>query len=637
MASKLRNKTNQITIPEDNIVFAPEIVIKPENINKPKSSLRNKENKISTLPEENNDLSLRDVKDYTLETLSNVIPSTGQYIKDVVTPFTQPVQTYNAVKDMFVGFKQLKERDTYIKNNPNKPKPKLTQQMIMAEAVNKHFAERYGDWVGNETDDYDVIAKKMATTFKKDPAGVMGDISGILSFGTIGAAKYAGKAGRIAQNIAKYSDPIAGVGAATGRVGLVAGSIGSGKSIESLKEAYIAAEADKFYNPFKSSSNKAFKNAQKGKTTEIDILNDLSNKTKLYRNELSNNYGDWVKGLPDNPNSNLKTFNQIIKELDNVKYGGEKPLYTQKFTDIDIPNPIGLLDESGNVITTKGTKTQNIKRVDNAEIKDLRKIENLVNPYVNNIELQTPQSLAQLKSSLSNLKLSTNKFNNFKKTINNQILDDLTKIDSSTPIIMKNYGDMSNSLKDLDVLISGNIISKPTNTGNPSQIFKTQNYQTAINKANAIIGDLQKSKIADDISAPILKKIGSDLKPSLAGLNLQDSFSPNTGRLAAGMVATKLGSEFTQGSPIAAITDSLLAAEAAALPLTSPRFVANTSNLLGVGNRFGLGTSTGGRGISLLGNPLASSTVRPYPLEEEDLSDINFSLFNNKPYRGLFE
>ena len=660
MTSELRNQSNKVKIPKENILTLPTINVYPDNdgivdLTTKKSKLRNKNNKISIKPKDNTNSAIYNAKEYTLDTLSNVIPSTGQYIKDVVTPFLQPVETYKGVKSMFTGFKELKNREQYIEANPNKPKPPLTENMVIAEAVNKHFAERYGDWVGNETDDWNVIGKKFAATFRKDPAGVMGDISGVLSLGTIGMAKYAGKAGKIAQDIAKYSDPIAGGGALVGRGGTTIGGIGTGKSTDSFKTAFDAGStSDKFSllnpkkdrvlfssgidvpNPFKSSSNKAFNKANKKDLSPIDILNDVTNKTKLFRTQLSDNYGNWVNSLPELPDANLKSFETISKELNKIKFKGDKPLYKQKSTEVDIPNPKGLLDATGNVITTKGIKTQNIKKVNSDAIRDLNKVEKLVTPYLNNIELQTPKSLATLKTELSNLNLSTNKFNSFKGKINNSIKLDLNEINPNTTKIMDDYAKMSGDLNSLDSLIKGNIVSKAIPSGNNNKIFSQQNYTSAIKKANEILGDLGKNKLADEISSPILKKIGSELKPSLAGIDLQNWTSRNTGVLAGSMLLTKAGSEFAQGSPLASSVNNLLGLEAVALPFTSPKVIGKTSNLLGIGNRFGLGTNTGGRGISLLGNPLSSSTVRPYPLTETDKNQINYNLFEDVPYRGLF-
>ena len=650
MASKLRNKENRVKIPEQNILNLESINVTSNDdgivdLTPKKSKLRNKEsNRISLNKKDNNNSAIYDTKNYALDTLSNVIPSTGQYIKDVVTPFLQPVETYKGVKSMFNGFKELKEREQYIEANPNKPKPPLTKNMIVAEAVNKHFAERYGDWVGNETDDWSVIGNKFADTFRKDPAGVLGDISGILSLGTIGMAKYAGKAGKIAQDVAKYSDPIAGSGALIGRGGSAISNIGAGKSADSFKTAYDSAASDRVSllgidlpNPFKSSSNKAFNKAIKGDFSPTEILSDITNKTKLFRTQLSNNYGNWLNSLPDSPNANLKSFEKIVKELDKIKFGGDKPLYKQKTTEIDIPNPEGLLDAGGNVITKKGIKTENIKKVNSDAVRDLNKVEKLINPYLNNIELQTPKSLATLKTELSNLNLSTNKFNNFKGKINNAIKLDLNEINPNTTKIMDDYSKMSGDLSSLDSLIKGNIVNKSITSGNKNKIFPQQNYSSAIKKANEILGDLGKNKLADEISSPILKKIGSELKPALAGLDLQDIFSRNTGLLGGSMLITKAGADFAQGSPLASSVNALLGVEALALPFTSPKIMGKTANLLGTANRFGLGTSTGGRGISLLGNPLSSATVRPYPLTETDKNQINYSLFNNKPYRGLFQ
>ena len=270
---------------------------------------------------------------YLLNTAGNVPQSVKNLAVDYAQPFIHPINTFNAVKSMVVGFRELSNRNKFIKENPNTSPPKMTENMIMAEAVNAHFAERYGDWVGNETDDWDVIGNKFAKSFREDPAGVMADISGVMTLGTIGATKYAGRFGKIAQNISKNIDPVQGLFAGAGKsINAASGKL-TGKGSDVLNEAFKAGETGGEANKsFNSGQGNIFKKAKK--LTPTQAFKNYIEKLNKYSGNIKATYNDWIEGLPSSYIENLKTPALILREINEIKYGKsgkqKRPFFDQK-------------------------------------------------------------------------------------------------------------------------------------------------------------------------------------------------------------------------------------------------------------------------------------------------------------------
>ena len=402
---KVKNKSkfranNKISFDEKGNVSIEldTINVSPEDINTTSSNIPIEGNIPTIKP------TAMGVGNYALDTVLNVIPSTKQLLHDYAQPFVHPINTFNAVKDMIVGFQELRDRSKFIKENPNKTPEPMTENMIMAEAVNSHFAERYGDWVGNETDDWNVIGKKFADTFRKDPAGVLADVSGILSLGVIPAAKFGGKTGRIAQSIAQNLDPVQGLLTGGGKIStnVIAPLIGKDKGL--LKNAFDSGAS-------KSSSN-AFNVARKGKLQPTEIMQDYINKVNNLKSKASAQYNSWIEALPSSYIENLKTPALILKEIEEIKYGKKgkqkRPFLDQTKENIDIDVEGGLINPATNKPFTKpAVKIRNTKRASEADLSELNKLEKEVLEYANNPNLQNAQGLAQLK-----IKLGQIKFNN---------------------------------------------------------------------------------------------------------------------------------------------------------------------------------------------------------------------------------
>tara|TARA_R110001606_G_scaffold369561_1_gene525674 strand:+ start:1233 stop:3191 length:1959 start_codon:yes stop_codon:yes gene_type:complete len=606
---KVKNKSkfranNKISFDEKGNVSIEldTINVSPEDINTTSSNIPIEGNIPTIKP------TAMGVGNYALDTVLNVIPSTKQLLHDYAQPFIHPINTFNAVKDMIVGFQELRDRSKFIKENPNKTPEPMTENMIMAEAVNSHFAERYGDWVGNETDDWNVIGKKFADTFRKDPAGVLADVSGILSLGVIPAAKFGGKTGRIAQSIAQNLDPVQGLLTGGGKIStnVIAPLIGKDKGL--LKNAFDSGAS-------KSSSN-AFNVARKGKLQPTEIMQDYINKVNNLKSKASAQYNSWIEALPSSYIENLKTPALILKEIEEIKYGKKgkqkRPFLDQTKENIDIDVEGGLINPATNKPFTKpAVKIRNTKRASEADLSELNKLEKEVLEYANNPNLQNAQGLAQLKIKLGQIKFNNPSLQKIQTKINKSIKEDLTLVDRNTPVVMKNYETMINNLEDLKMSI-----------GDPTK--GNFNPQTAINKALAILKENPKGQLGFDKSNPILGEIKSDIIPSLTGNSLSDLAGPNTGKFVFGSLLGSSGdSLFSQMPQFGGTGEFLRNASLTGVPLSSPNVMGNVYNTFGVLNRYGVNPRNAGNVSRGILNPLTSSTEAPFGNGLDDLDIQN--------------
>ena len=563
------------------------------------------------------------IGNYALDTAANFIPSTKQLLHDYAQPFLHPIDTYNGVKSMITGFNELRDRSKFIKNNPNVEPPPLTENMIMAEAVNEHFANRYGDWVGKETDDWDIIGRKFADTFRKDPAGVLADVSGVLSLGTIGAARYAGKAGGIAQKVAQNLDPLQATLAGTGKLTTnIAGPL-SGAGTGLLRNAFDSGASGEtiFRMPTKdnlspitlknSSASDSFNLARKGKLTPTEIMNDYIKRVNKLKSTASEQYSSWIEGLPSDYIQDLKTPALILKEIQEIKYGKagkqKRPIYDQKTEPVDVPTEI-INPKTNKPFTKAGTKTTNTKRGSDADVTELNALENELLNYANNDSLHNAQALAQLKLKLGKFKFKNPEIQKIQTKINNSIKNDLGNVDPSTSKVMSNYEGMLNNLDDLKIAI-----------GDPTK--NNFNPQTAINKAQSILKDNPKGSLGFDKANPILKEIESDLIPSLTGTGLTDMAGPNTRNLVVGAVIGGGGdSLFSQMPQFGGAGEFVRNASLGLLPLSSPNLMGNLYNKVGLLSKYGANTQNAGNLSRGILNPLTSTTEAPFG---DGLTDLN--------------
>ena len=192
--------------------------------------------------------------------------------------------------------------------------------------------------------------------------------------------------------------------------------------------------------------------------------------------------------------------------------------------------------------------------------------------------------------------------------INNSIKNDLGLVDKNTSNVMSNYETMLNNLDDLKMAI-----------GDPTK--NNFNPQTAINKAQSILKDNPRGNLGFDKANPILKKIESELIPSLAGSGLTDMAGPNTRNLVIGAVIGGGGdSLFSQMPQFGGTGEFVRNASLGLLPLSSPNLMGNLYNKVGLLSKYGVNTQNAGNLSRGILNPLTSTTEAPFG---DGLTDFN--------------
>lgn len=148
--------------------------------------------------------------------VQNILPSTGELIKNIVQPVLHPIDTATGLYQVGKG---IASKLGLVDNNPEAKE----QNEKVINAIGQHLADRYGG------------VENVMKTFEQDPAGVLLDASMLLTGGGTAAAKLPGmigKIGEIAATTGRVIDPLRPVGEAVKFVGknvvepAVSGTIG---------------------------------------------------------------------------------------------------------------------------------------------------------------------------------------------------------------------------------------------------------------------------------------------------------------------------------------------------------------------------------------------------------------------------
>ena len=137
---------------------------------------------------------------FLADTLSNVPSSAYQLGSDVAQVVTSPVQTLDAIGNLGLGLIALVIPDAYQEKKLDKPQE-------AALAVGQYVKDRYGS------------LEAAKETLRKDPVGVLADVSGILLGGGYLATKSGLKAGQIATKAGIATDPLVIAGRGVSEVG----------------------------------------------------------------------------------------------------------------------------------------------------------------------------------------------------------------------------------------------------------------------------------------------------------------------------------------------------------------------------------------------------------------------------------
>ena len=166
----------------------------------------------------------------------NFLPSTGQLISDTVQPFLHPVDTAKALGSLGRGV-----------INKAVPVSGWEADETSANAVGKFLVDRYGG------------LENLEKTLREDPAGLLSDLSAIVSGGATLAARAPGIVGKTASTVAKaanYIDPLTlglkGSGAALGKIIPPILGVTTGSSSKAMKLSNAAGrEGGKRQSAFK--------------------------------------------------------------------------------------------------------------------------------------------------------------------------------------------------------------------------------------------------------------------------------------------------------------------------------------------------------------------------------------------------
>ena len=179
-------------------------------------------------------------KDVPLEAVKSFGPSTGQMIGDIVKAISSPVETAQSVGNLAVGTfsKALPESVSRFltESSPERQQQNIKQAETMASDVGQFYKQRYGTEEG--------IKQALA----KDPAGVLADLSTVLTGGSMAAAKAPQVASALSKT-ASMVDPLQiaarGVGKAvdvTGGLTKQALGLTTGVGSEAIGQAYQAGK-----------------------------------------------------------------------------------------------------------------------------------------------------------------------------------------------------------------------------------------------------------------------------------------------------------------------------------------------------------------------------------------------------------
>jgi len=243
---------------------------------------------------------------YWGQMVDNILPSAKQFVKDTITPFTQPIQTAKDIGALGSSIIALAI------DGADDPDSEL------AKAVGQYFADRYGG--------FDEIAK----TFKNDPIGMMADVSIVLTGGAsltarlpsttakavgqaIGKAKYLDLGVSAIQGTkvaGKYvSKQVADLTNGNGLVSTVLGNT-TGAGGVAVKTAFESGKKG-------GETNRVFLNAMRGGDDATEVVLDSQKELKKMKNKARDEYNATKRklGLADQKLGTQDDVNKIVGDL----------------------------------------------------------------------------------------------------------------------------------------------------------------------------------------------------------------------------------------------------------------------------------------------------------------------------------
>lgn len=204
--------------------------------------------------------------------VSNLVPSTGKMIGDIVSAISSPLQTGKAVLDVAAGTLQNILPESIVQAVGE---DKASRQA--ASQVAQMYVDRYGSVEG---------AKRAIAT---DPAGVMADISTVLTGGSMAATRAPQVAGALSK-AATMVDPLA-----LAAKGAVAGARGAGKVAENVLGMTTGVGTEPISQAFKAGAEGGQRGQQftqnlRGTADMMEVLDTAKQNLDAIRQERSKTY-----------------------------------------------------------------------------------------------------------------------------------------------------------------------------------------------------------------------------------------------------------------------------------------------------------------------------------------------------------
>jgi len=572
------------------------------------------------------DIRVSDPISFVINTAANFPGSTLDLAKAYAEPIIHPVRTAQNVKKIFNGFAELKAYHELREQNPNNPDLAITDDMRAAQSVLDYYAERYGDWKGDETDSWDVIGKKILRTIENDPAGFLGDLTMIfyptggitnLSGRVLGSVEKAlGSTGKIGQTVTKTGQAITTAGTKidpifrTAQIGKAVGvpilnyMAGPGTT-QSMNQAFKAGQAG-------GEANKSFRQAIKGKIKESDILKAFNKSVNSFKAKISSNFNSFANRIKTVKNKGTESIDFLNRKIDEIR----KDL----FEDVEVPtgnkiesktvdskgNPIESVDEI-NIVRQKKPGSKNV------DVENFLLLEERLDRFKNmNKSDITDGDLLNLKQDIQSYFTPGNKYNDVITDANKLFLDDLNKIDTNTNSVFSSYSKMIDDLDDLVVT-----------TG------KSDRPQLQIGKLQTLLRDTPRGKVGLQEMDKLLKELDTNVLNQLGGQNLNRIF--NMGGIKNTLGATGAGavgsSGILGGVGVGVNLPLVLGLFGGGAAASSPRLLGNISNILGVGSRYTKpGVILPGMGVD---RAVQQTAYEPFPIDPMDVSKMDYQINPN--------
>lgn len=222
------------------------------------------------------------------EALSNLGPSAVEFGKAMVQPIIHPIDTAAALKDIGLGV--LQKVRNLSPEGQRGSMPAFDESK--ADAVGKHFVDRYGSMEG--------IQKAIG----EDPVGVAADLSMILTGGGSAAARLPGVAGRVGEVVAQtgravdpinaVTKPLAGVRAVAEPVAANVIGLTTGAGAAPLREAAGAGREG-------GARQAAFLNQMRGNAPIADIVDNARGAVEEMRRQRGDAYRAGMGGVTNDP------------------------------------------------------------------------------------------------------------------------------------------------------------------------------------------------------------------------------------------------------------------------------------------------------------------------------------------------